>query len=127
MIQPLQSACAVCCAYAGMVSAVWAHGGAAHRLRTPVQVPYAIGGSGSAYITGFIDKHWRANMSPADGRDFCLRAVSHAFHRDGSSGGCVRMVTVTQDGYKEEFLPHTETTVGYGELPFPPAQSALAS
>ena len=97
---------------------------------TRVQVPYAIGGSGSGYITGFIDKHWRTGMTAQEGREFCIRAVSHAFHRDGSSGGCVRMVTVTKDGYKEEFVPHTETPQGYGELPHPQsagAQTAVAS
>lgn len=84
-----------------------------------VQVPYAIGGSGSMYISGWIDKNWRAGMTAEEGRAFCIRAVSHAFHRDGSSGGCVRMVTVTKEGYKEEFVPHTETPQGYGELPHP--------
>ena len=59
-----------------------------------VQVPYAIGGSGSAYISGFIDKNWRAGMSAAEGREFCIRAVTHAFSRDGSSGGCVRLVRI---------------------------------
>lgn len=45
------------------------------------------GGSGSAYIYGFCDKHWRASMSEADCHAFVRRAVSHAMARDGSSGG----------------------------------------
>ena len=80
-------------------------------------MPYAIGGSGSSYITGFIDRNWRAGMSMDEGRQFCLRAVAHAFNRDGSSGGCVRIVTISKDGYREEFVPHTQTPLGYGELP----------
>jgi 20S proteasome subunit beta 1 len=94
------------------------------RLARVVQVPYAIGGSGSMYISGWIDKNWRTGMTAEEGSAFCIRAVSHAFHRDGSSGGCVRMVTVTKEGYKEEFVPHTETPQGYGELAHP-AQSQL--
>jgi hypothetical protein len=48
------------------------------------------GGSGSAYIYGFCDKHWRAGMSEADCHAFVVRAVSHAMARDGSSGGARR-------------------------------------
>ena len=68
-------------------------------------MPYSIGGSGSAYITGFCDKHFRAGMSQAECREFCLRAVSHAMARDGSSGGCVRLVTIDREGPRAEFVP----------------------
>ena len=92
----------------------------------PLQVPYAIGGSGSAYITGFFDKYWREGMTAEEGRSFCIRAVAHAFARDGSSGGCVRMVTITEEGYKEDFVPHTDTPVAYGELPHPRMATAAS-
>lgn len=61
-------------------------------------MPYAIGGSGSAYITGFFDKYWVDQMSKEECVDFCKRAVAHAFARDGSSGGSVRVVIVTEGG-----------------------------
>jgi hypothetical protein len=35
---------------------------------TLLRVPYAIGGSGSAYITGFCDKHFRPNMSEEEAK-----------------------------------------------------------
>lgn len=35
---------------------------------TLLKVPYAIGGSGSAYITGFCDKHYRTGMSEQEAR-----------------------------------------------------------
>lgn len=63
-----------------------------------VQVPFAIGGSGSAYITGFFDKYWIDDMSEGECVEFCKRAVAHAFARDGSSGGSVRLVVVTENG-----------------------------
>ena len=37
-------------------------------------------------------------MSEAECVDFCKRAVAHAFARDGSSGGSIRMVIVTEQG-----------------------------
>lgn len=65
---------------------------------TNFQVPFAIGGSGSAYITGFFDKYWIDGMSEGECVEFCKRAVAHAFARDGSSGGSVRLVVVTEKG-----------------------------
>jgi 20S proteasome subunit beta 1 len=101
-------------------------------LRAPeksadLQVPYALSGSGSTYITGYVDKNWKTGMTADEGRDFCLRAIAHAFNRDGSSGGCVRLVTISKDGYCEEFVPHNETPQGYGELPFAAAALPMAS
>lgn len=49
-------------------------------LRLP-QVPYAIGGSGSAYIQGWVDKNFRAGMSEEECRCAPLRmVVSNALH-----------------------------------------------
>jgi len=39
----------------------------------PLQVPYAIGGSGSAYVYGFCDKHWRPDMPEAEAKSFVVR------------------------------------------------------
>lgn len=66
-------------------------------------------------------------MSEDEGRQFCLRAVAHAFNRDGSSGGCVRIVTISKDGYREDFVPHTQTPQGYGELPHKGEVAATAA
>lgn len=82
---------------------------------TLLKVPYSIGGSGSAYITGFCDKFWKEKMSQDQCREFCLRAVSHAIARDGSSGGCIRMVTINKEGVHTEFVPHTSVPQHYGE------------
>lgn len=70
------------------------------RLRTPC----AIGGSGSGYITALVDHLYRPNMSEAECRDFMTRCVSHAMARDGSSGGVIRVVTVTPTSAKEEIV-----------------------
>eukprot|EP00892_Ulva_mutabilis_P002381 jgi/Ulvmu1/12143/UM085_0007.1 len=80
-----------------------------------MKVPFAIGGSGSAYITGFFDKYWVDDMSQAECVDFCKRAVAHAFARDGSSGGSVRLVAVTEKGPQSEYVDNSSTMRPYGE------------
>lgn len=70
------------------------------RLRTPC----AIGGSGSGYITGLVDHLYRPDMTEAECKNFVTRCVSHAMARDGSSGGVVRVVTVTPIQVTEEIV-----------------------
>ncbi len=45
-------------------------------------------------------------MSAEQCEDFVRRAVGHALARDGSSGGCIRTVTVTKEGIKRSFTPN---------------------
>ena len=68
------------------------------------------GGSGSGYITGFCDKYWRPGMSAEQAEDFVRRAVGHALARDGSSGGCIRTVTISKAGVKRTFTPNDEVS-----------------
>lgn len=64
----------------------------------------AIGGSGSGFIYGYCDKMFRDNMSYHEARKFAVEAVSLAIARDGSSGGGVRLMNITKDGYKREIV-----------------------
>ncbi|KAL9611186.1 MAG: hypothetical protein Q9167_004171 [Letrouitia subvulpina] len=67
---------------------------------------YAIGGSGSTYIYGYCDAHWREGMSEEDGIKFVKGALQEAIKWDGSSGGVIRMVVLTEKGAKRLlFLP----------------------
>lgn len=84
-----------------------------------LQVPYAVSGSGSAYISGFIEKNWQVGMTLEQCVDFAKRAIAHAFARDGSSGGCVRIVVITEQGVTKEFVPHPETLKCFGEIEIP--------
>ena len=68
------------------------------------------GGSGSGYITGFCDKYWRPGMSAEQAEDFVRRAIGHALARDGSSGGCIRTVTISKAGVKRTFTPNDEVS-----------------
>lgn len=47
-------------------------------------------------------------MSEEESQAFVVKAVGHALARDGSSGGCIRTVTITKDGVKRSFLPNDQ-------------------
>jgi 20S proteasome alpha/beta subunit len=70
---------------------------------------YAIGGSGSTYIYGFCDAHWKEDMTESEAVAFCKAAALEAIKWDGSSGGSIRMVLVTKDGEKKHlYLPEDD-------------------
>jgi len=64
------------------------------------KVPFAVGGSGSSYIYGFVDANFKGNSHWDHGkaRNMLRRAISHAVHRDGSSGGIIRTLSITEHG-----------------------------
>lgn len=70
-----------------------------------VKQPFAIGGSGSSYIYGFVDSAYRPGMTKDECVTFVRRALAHAMARDGSSGGVIRTVTIDKDGVTRDFVP----------------------
>lgn len=109
---------------AGLIIAGWdkREGGAVYAVPlggTIVKTPFSIGGSGSAYIYGFCDKSWRPDMTEEECSNFVIQSVAHAMARDGSSGGCIRTVTITKNGVKRQFIPGDQVPIKYGELPSP--------
>ncbi|GLE02342.1 hypothetical protein PINS_up018266 [Pythium insidiosum] len=73
-----------------------------------VEQDFAIGGSGSTYIYGYVDSAYRPNMTKEECQSFVKKALAHAMARDGSSGGVIRMVTITADDVVREFVSGTE-------------------
>ena len=75
--------------------------------------PFAVSGSGSTFIYGYCDTHWKENMSEEDAVAFATQAVTLAMERDGSSGGLIRIVVLPEAGESKEHeipwddLPHT--------------------
>jgi 20S proteasome subunit beta 1 len=65
----------------------------------------SIGGSGSAFIYGFCDAHYKSNMSLEEGLAFARAAVSLAINRDNSSGGVIRIASITKDKVSRYFVP----------------------
>ncbi len=47
-------------------------------------------GSGSPYAYGVLDSFYRHDMTDEEAYDLGRRAIFHATHRDGASGGIVR-------------------------------------
>lgn len=41
---------------------------------------------------------WRPDMEEAEAKAFVVKVLSHAMARDASSGGCIRTVTIDQNG-----------------------------
>ncbi|KAF9764320.1 putative proteasome subunit beta type-1 [Nosema granulosis] len=70
---------------------------------TLVEEEWSIGGSGSGYIYGFCDTHYKANMSLEEAIEFVKQAVSLAIRRDNSSGGCIRMASISSEGVQRFF------------------------
>uniref|UniRef100_A0A8V5GQI3 proteasome endopeptidase complex n=1 Tax=Melopsittacus undulatus TaxID=13146 RepID=A0A8V5GQI3_MELUD len=75
--------------------------------------PLAIGGSGSSYVYGFVDASFRPGLS----REECTHSaltLALAMSRDGSSGGVVRLATVTAEGVERKVLTGAELEGGEG-------------
>ncbi|CAL1298826.1 unnamed protein product [Larinioides sclopetarius] len=60
--------------------------------------PCCIGGSGSGYIYGVMDTHFKKGMDKDSCVQLVLKAISLAMWRDGSSGGVIRMGIITEKG-----------------------------
>lgn len=65
----------------------------------------AIGGSGSGFITGFCKDQFRPNMELNDALNFAKTAVKLAINADNSSGGVIRMATITTEKVTRYFVP----------------------
>ncbi|KAI5744478.1 hypothetical protein M8J76_002591 [Diaphorina citri] len=63
----------------------------------------AVGGSGSSYILGYVDKEWRANMKKQECIDFIKMGLSLAMARDYASGGLIN-IGVLENGKPMEKL-----------------------
>lgn len=74
------------------------HGGSLHPL------PFAIGGSGSAYIYGHCDNVYRPGMSKSECVSFVVNALSLAMARDGSSGGVIRLAIIDSSGVERRVI-----------------------
>ena len=74
--------------------------------------PWAIDGSGSTYIWSYFDDEYRPGMTREETEQLVKDGIAHAMARDGSSGGVVRLVTITGDGVEKKVF-----TAGKGGLP----------
>lgn len=115
---------------AGIICAGWdrRHGGQVFSIPLGgmcVRQPFAIGGSGSTYVFGYVDSHFKKGMNKEECAKFVLNSKSrrdlHLHHRrltnnyfftalalamsrDGSSGGVVRLGIITKDGVERRLI-----------------------
>ena len=68
---------------------------------------YAVSGSGSVFVMGFIDANYKPTMSNAEVKEFLKSCISLACYRDGSSGGCIRLLDITKEKVEREFHPYS--------------------
>ncbi|XP_051519833.1 proteasome subunit beta type-9-like [Myxocyprinus asiaticus] len=66
--------------------------------------PFAVGGSGSFYIYGFVDAEFRPGMTRQESKEFVINCLSLAMSRDGSSGGVAYLVTIDSEGVEEKCI-----------------------
>ncbi|XP_062305801.1 proteasome subunit beta type-6-like [Osmerus eperlanus] len=69
-----------------------------------VRQPVSVGGSGSTYIYGYMDAHYRTGMNQQECLDLTASALSLAMHRDGSSGGVVRLAAISEHGLERSVI-----------------------
>uniref|UniRef100_A0AAA9SMM1 proteasome endopeptidase complex n=1 Tax=Bos taurus TaxID=9913 RepID=A0AAA9SMM1_BOVIN len=69
-----------------------------------VRQPFAIGGSGSSYIYGYVDATYREGMTKEECLQFTANALALAMERDGSSGGVIRLAAIAEPGVERQVL-----------------------
>ncbi|ODV63299.1 proteasome core particle subunit beta 1 [Ascoidea rubescens DSM 1968] len=58
---------------------------------------FSIAGSGSSYIYGYCNEHFKKDMEKDEAINFVKHSLAQAIKWDGSSGGVIRMVLLTKD------------------------------
>mmetsp|Transcript_5761 Transcript_5761/g.9978 ORF Transcript_5761/g.9978 Transcript_5761/m.9978 type:complete len:241 (-) Transcript_5761:655-1377(-) len=81
-----------------------------------VQCPWAIDGSGSTYIWGIMDAEYKDGMTRKETEELCIRAITLAMSSDSSSGGLVRLTTVTEEGAERRLITCEEMEPFHEEL-----------
>nr|ACO08189.1 Proteasome subunit beta type 9 precursor [Oncorhynchus mykiss] len=77
--------------------------------------PFAVGGSGSSYVYGFVDAEYRKAMSKEDCQQFVVNTLSLAMSRNGSSGGVAYLVTIDEKGAEEKCILGNELPTFYDQ------------
>uniref|UniRef100_A0A668T0X1 Proteasome subunit beta n=1 Tax=Oreochromis aureus TaxID=47969 RepID=A0A668T0X1_OREAU len=69
-----------------------------------VRQPVSVGGSGSTYIYGFMDANYKPGMNKEQCMELTAAALSLAMERDGSSGGVVRLASISEEGVERRVI-----------------------
>ncbi|CAG5103461.1 Similar to Psmb6: Proteasome subunit beta type-6 (Mus musculus) [Cotesia congregata] len=69
-----------------------------------VRQPISIGGSGSTYVYGYVDAHYKPNMTKDQTVELITNTLALAMSRDGSSGGVIRLGIITEAGVERRVI-----------------------
>ncbi|XP_035266396.1 proteasome subunit beta type-6 [Anguilla anguilla] len=69
-----------------------------------VRQPVSVGGSGSTYVYGYVDSNYKTGMNKEECLRFTAGALSLAMERDGSSGGVVRLASISEEGVERRVI-----------------------
>nr|AAL59853.1 proteasome beta-subunit [Heterodontus francisci] len=69
-----------------------------------VRQPFAVGGSGSVYIYGYVDAAYKAGMSKDECLRFVTNAITLAIGRDGSSGGVIYLTAIAEKATEHKVI-----------------------
>jgi len=61
---------------------------------------YTSSGSGSPYVYGVLEDHWKDDMTWEEGANLAVRAVTAAMKRDAVSGEGIDVAIISKDGFK---------------------------
>ncbi len=67
---------------------------------------YTSGGSGSPYVFGVLEDHYRDDLTFDEGVDLAIRAITAAISRDSASGGMISVAAISKDGFHQ--IPEEE-------------------
>jgi len=57
--------------------------------------------SGMPFVLGFLERHWKENLSVEEGVNLAVESVKSSTQRDSASGGGIDVYTLTKDGIKK--------------------------
>ncbi|KAK6635932.1 Proteasome subunit beta type-6 [Polyplax serrata] len=68
----------------------------------------ATGGSGSTYVYGYVDSHYKPYMSKDECIQFVTNTLALAMMRDSSSGGVIRLGIIDENGLERRLVKGDE-------------------
>ena len=82
-------------------------------------------GSGGTYAYGILDSHYKFDMADEEAQELGRRAIYHATHRDGYSGGLINVYHIKEDGWhlistEDTYDLHYERYLGVSSGPVIP-------
>jgi 20S proteasome subunit beta 1 len=72
---------------------------------------FAMSGSGTVFIKGYFDANYNKNMSLEQAKEFLKSCISLACYRDSSSGGVIRLMSITEAAVERFFIPYQEFSI----------------